>query len=165
MRFCVNGIMRAVVVDDHFPVARGTNNIQFSQAVDRELWVMLLEKGWAKVNQSYENTIAGLTKQALKALSGAPTLYFNHSQYDVNSMWKFIKKADERQYVICCSVGDEDFAGEHQQEGLVTNHAYSLIGAYEVKTRSGSVKLVKIRNPWGNWEWNGDWSDDSPKWN
>jgi len=26
-------------------------------------------------------------------------------------------------------------------------------------------KLMCIRNPWGHTEWNGDWSDNSEKWN
>ena len=25
-------------------------------------------------------------------------------------------------------------------------------------------KLVKLRNPWGKGEWNGDWSDSCYKW-
>jgi len=26
------------------------------------------------------------------------------------------------------------------------------------------VRLVKLRNPWGNTEWTGDWNDQSDKW-
>lgn len=26
------------------------------------------------------------------------------------------------------------------------------------------VKLLNIRNPWGTFEWDGDWSDKSNKW-
>ena len=47
--------------------------------------------------------------------------------------------------------------------GIASGHAYSLISVYEA---DGPVpRLVKIRNPWGQKEWNGDYSDDSPLWN
>lgn len=39
-------------------------------------------------------------------------------------------------------------------------HAYSIIAAKEAKGH----KLVLIRNPWGNFEWDGDWSDNSQLW-
>ena len=32
-----------------------------------------------------------------------------------------------------------------------------------VNTKDGH-KLLNIRNPWGKFEWDGDWSDNSDKW-
>lgn len=29
---------------------------------------------------------------------------------------------------------------------------------------AANTKLLKIRNPWGQFEWDGDWSDKSDKW-
>lgn len=26
------------------------------------------------------------------------------------------------------------------------------------------TKIVNVRNPWGSFEWKGDWSDESPCW-
>ena len=52
-----------------------------------------------------------------------------------------------------------------KQVGLVDGHAYSLLGAKEIRLRSGQVqRLCLVRNPWGKKEWNGDWSDQSPLW-
>ena len=34
-----------------------------------------------------------------------------------------------------------------------------------VRSYEGSgVRLVQLRNPWGKFEWRGDWSDKSTKW-
>ena len=43
--------------------------------------------------------------------------------------------------------------------GLVKGHAYSITGAVKVKVQGKEVKLLRIRNPWGEKEWNGDWGD------
>ena len=43
--------------------------------------------------------------------------------------------------------------------GLVKGHAYSITGAVRVKVQGKEVKLLRIRNPWGEKEWNGDWGD------
>jgi hypothetical protein len=44
--------------------------------------------------------------------------------------------------------------------GLVAGHAYTVIA---VKEAHGN-RLVNVRNPWGEFEWGGDWSDNSPLW-
>lgn len=46
--------------------------------------------------------------------------------------------------------------------GLIGDHEYSLIDVYKL---NNNLNLIKIRNPWGNLEWNGDWSDKSKLWN
>ena len=44
-------------------------------------------------------------------------------------------------------------------------HAYTLLGVKKVNDKNGNtVNLVKVRNPWGSGEWNGDWSDHSNLW-
>eukprot|EP00967_Tisochrysis_lutea_P080525 scaffold110628_cov30-Tisochrysis_lutea.AAC.4 len=47
-----------------------------------------------------------------------------------------------------------------QEGGLVPGHAYSLISAR--KLHSGA-EILKLRNPWGTFEWQGAWSDNSPE--
>ncbi|XP_075470261.1 calpain-3 isoform X2 [Ascaphus truei] len=48
--------------------------------------------------------------------------------------------------------------------GLVKGHAYSVTGVEETQFKREKVKLVRLRNPWGQVEWNGSWSDNSKEW-
>lgn len=43
---------------------------------------------------------------------------------------------------------------------MLPGHAYTVV---MIKEAQGN-KLLNIRNPWGNFEWTGDWSDQSPLW-
>uniref|UniRef100_A0A8D0G5E6 Calpain-3 n=1 Tax=Sphenodon punctatus TaxID=8508 RepID=A0A8D0G5E6_SPHPU len=49
--------------------------------------------------------------------------------------------------------------------GLVKGHAYSVTGIEETLFKGEKIKLVRLRNPWGEVEWNGAWSDSSKEWN
>lgn len=44
---------------------------------------------------------------------------------------------------------------------FVAGHSYSLVSAVEFRGK----RFLKIRNPWGNSEWTGRWSDGSQEWN
>jgi hypothetical protein len=54
--------------------------------------------------------------------------------------------------------------GRTKDGGIVPGHAYSILGAYKPMGTSETIRLVKLRNPWGSFEWKGDWSDTSDKW-
>lgn len=45
-------------------------------------------------------------------------------------------------------------------QGLIGDHAYSVLRAVEVKGK----RFVIVRNPWGKSEWTGRWSDGSKEW-
>ena len=49
--------------------------------------------------------------------------------------------------------------------GLVPGHAYTVLRVYEKKQKDKpDLRLLKLRNPWGSFEWNGAWSDGAPEW-
>ena len=59
-----------IVVDDYFPCFNNTT--AFSRANGDELWVLLLEKAYAKAYGSYEIIEGGNPAFALRDLTGAP---------------------------------------------------------------------------------------------
>lgn len=78
------------------------------------------------------------------------------------NMWEMILNGEKRNYIMITSTYGE---GESESgQGIVAGHAYSLLSAHEVEYNGETVKLVKLRNPWGWVEWNGDWSDDWEGW-
>ena len=67
----------------------------------------------------------------------------------------------EANCLITCGVPKRfDGQGEKLANGLLDNHCYSFLKAVRV----GDFRMVCLRNPWGNWEWKGAWSDESEEW-
>jgi hypothetical protein len=104
MLMCKNGEMTEVVVDDRVPCrdnGDGTFRPAFSRATS-DIWVPLLEKAWAKLNGSYEDSVSGNPADALQCLTGAPTRCFSHSETskDLEAFWAKIKLSDGRRYII-----------------------------------------------------------------
>ena len=48
---------------------------------------------------------------------------------------------------------------ENKESGLIPGHAYSVIKVVQYKEN----QLLNIRNPWGNFEWQGKWCDKDKK--
>lgn len=156
VRMMIQGVPKVVCVDDHFPTLENFWALAYSGP--KELWVQVLEKAWAKVNKSYASTIAGLPSEALSCLTEAPCFSYIHRKYDEAKIWDILHCSDNKGYILCTNTGNNKDA---EEKGLVQSHAYTIISAHDIK----GLKLVKIRNPWGSFEWKGDYSDKSPKWN
>lgn len=73
-------------MDDQVPARN--NNLAFSRANGEELWVILLEKAYAKAYGSYEAIEGGNPAIALRDLTGAP--YENIDEVSADEFWKFI---------------------------------------------------------------------------
>jgi calpain-15 len=69
----IKGEMKEVILDDFIPCISKEKGPAFTSANGPELWVLLLEKAWAKTYGSYDNIEAGLTREPLHDLTGAPT--------------------------------------------------------------------------------------------
>ena len=70
-----NGEEQTVILDNYIPCDE-TGEPCFSKANGNELWVILLEKAWAKLHASYERIIGGQAHLTLRDLVGAPAFEF-----------------------------------------------------------------------------------------
>lgn len=66
-----NGEHAEVVMDNFVPCV--DDEPCFSKANGNELWVIILEKAWAKLHGSYERIEAGLAHEVMRDLTGAPS--------------------------------------------------------------------------------------------
>ena len=175
---CINGIWEEVVLDDLFPCQKFSKQPAFNHSKSNEIWVMLLEKAWAKIHGGYLNIAAGLTREALRDLTGAcaKTYFTSDGGKDLN--WKILREAFENKFILTAGSDDLNNGKDDYLEkiGIAGSHAYSLLGVYELSKSGGryrmartssksNERILKLRNPWGKKEWKGDWNDTSSKWN
>ncbi|KAL3996991.1 hypothetical protein ACER0C_009647 [Sarotherodon galilaeus] len=154
-----------VVVDDRLPTVRN-RLIMLHSASSNEFWSALLEKAYAKLNGSYEALKGGSTMEAMEDFTGGVGEMYE-TKAAPGDLFNIMKKALDRGSMMGCSIDISSSAESEAKTstGLVKGHAYSITGVEEVNARGQKVKLVRIRNPWGQVEWNGAWSDNSREWN
>lgn len=172
IRICKNGEWHTVTIDDYIPCYYNGGPM-FSRGNGEELWVMLLEKAYAKMHGCYYSLRYGFTHHGMLDLTGCPTLNikfpddkpdYETVEDEAEEIWEKLVEADESGYLISGETPGFDDATEggglDAPSGLVPGHAYSIIKVHE----GCGLKLLNIRNPWGKYEWDGDYSDTSDLW-
>ena len=59
MRFYLNGKEKIIIVDDYIPVVNDGSAAFCRSKVGGEMWMSLVEKGWAKLHGSYSAIESG----------------------------------------------------------------------------------------------------------
>lgn len=151
----------------------GSEALFFAKCEDaNETWLPLLEKAFAKVHGDYESIDGGWAGTAVEDLTGGvTTVVAGNRVLRKERLWRemIASGGEDGEFVFGLSATGpgEDI----RKNGLVLRHAYSILKATEVQNEEGvKIRLVKIRNPWGQrsesglGEWYGPWSDGSREW-
>jgi calpain-15 len=129
-------------------------------------------QAYAKLHGSYNALVSGNPSDALADLTGCPTAYYNFKADEIaaaiasGALWdKMCEHSDAQLLMAAGSKGQDTFTEQgtvpENDAGLVPGHAYTILHCQE---GANGEKLMQMRNPWGSFEWKGEWSDNSPLW-
>ena len=72
------GVYQEVIVDDFIPINPNNGDLYgAAPAGGKEIWVIILEKCWAKLCGSYSNSVGGLPNEVMRSFTSAPTYVYN----------------------------------------------------------------------------------------
>ncbi|KAM4590544.1 calpain-5-like [Fundulus diaphanus] len=169
-----------VVIDDRLPTVNG--KLVYCHSNDKnEFWSALVEKAYAKMSGCYEALDGGNTADALVDFTGGvsePVDVMENGYKDDeekrNDLFERVLKVHNRDGLISCSI--RAITAQDMEAklacGLVKGHAYAVTDVRRVRLghgllayfKSDKLNMIRMRNPWGQREWNGPWSDSSEEW-
>jgi len=163
VRMYRDGIEKIIIVDNYFPCTTDGTPL-FSHSKENELWVMILEKAWAKLHLSY-SLIDRNTAQIdsiLETLTGAHCIVMNHDDED---LWNNLLEGKKKGWIMAASAASTKASKELLEEmKLAGNFAYAILDVMEIDINDASESIVKLRNPWRTAKWAKEWSDSSNIW-
>ncbi|KAK0457136.1 cysteine proteinase [Desarmillaria tabescens] len=145
---------------------KGSAALYFARSgTDGETWVPLIEKAYAKLHGSYGALSGGWACEAIEDLTGGVTCFIPANDIlDPDLFWieELLNANHDRLFGVAFDDLDTSRSGEDsiKVSGLMGGHAYSVLRAVECKGK----RFVVVRNPWGDSEWTGPWSDGSKEW-
>jgi len=152
VNFTVSGTRIEILLDDYLPSKDGSQ-LLFSQPADNELWFSLLEKAFAKLHGGYNGLESVGILEALETLTGMPVAQKSLKDVDDDKIWVKLVEYDKRNYIMC--------AGEiRRYHTAFRNRFFTVVNVIECQGH----KLVKLRNHFQDFTWEGDFSAKSPLW-
>ncbi|KAK2490593.1 hypothetical protein MC885_014913, partial [Smutsia gigantea] len=169
-----------VVIDDRLPTLN--NQLIYCHSNSRnEFWCALVEKAYAKLAGCYQALDGGNTADALVDFTGGVSEPIDLTEGDFandeakrNQLFERVLKVYSRGGLISASIKAVTAADMEARLacGLVKGHAYAITDVRKVRLghgllaffKSEKLDMIRLRNPWGEREWNGPWSDTSEEW-
>ena len=167
--FNIHGQWKLVLIDDFFPISDEKNHKKFvfSHCKNKEIWVNLLEKAWAKVNGCYAQIGGKFSPYEIydiltEAYTEVINLNINKKSNLKENIWKKMVEAYSNEFIIIAVTNKNSSV---QEIGLMPGNTYIISTLNEINDGKNTEKLLKMSNPWGDAEFSGDWSETSSKWN
>ncbi|XP_064113941.1 calpain-5-like isoform X4 [Macrobrachium nipponense] len=166
-----------VVIDDLLPTIEG--QLLFTHSREKgEFWCALLEKAYAKLHGSYEALEGGNLSDALVDLTSGVSAHldltvggYTDDFEKRKQLFKMMAKEMNEHALMCCAITphSHEEAEMRTNVGLVKGHAYGITacrkinigetGLFSIFRGAQKIRMIRLKNPWGEKEWNGAFSD------
>lgn len=124
--FYIDGEWQVVIIDDYIPIYK--SKPLGAKPNGSEIWVLLLEKAYAKINGGYTNMIGGIPRDVFY-LTGFRSKSYKINDLTIEVLADKLLRYNSSNCVMCCSTKSNKELVESC--GLKISHAYSLIEAKE----------------------------------
>lgn len=152
----------AVLVDGYFPCYLHGGPC-YTHTISDSIWVLLVEKAFAKMLGGYGSLAQGNPNEALMDLTGVPAQSIRLDDAGVrrklegDDLWHMVMHHFERGSLLSITTGKEIEARVH----LLAGHSFSVLKLFE---SNDGTRLVKVRDPWNLLEFISVWGRGSPMW-
>lgn len=162
-----------VLIDTLMPTKFGSLYCSYPLDDTKSAWFCLVEKAFAKLMGSYSNSEGGDISSGIssffdcyyphhESLSNYPTTTLEERKLLFNKIMDYQKKGAIMDAAITINENNNNVTEEElKAKCLLNDHTYLIMKAIVIED---GTMLICLRNPWGKYVWNGDWSNDSPLW-
>ena len=143
------GVPISIVIYDYLPIASSGVNDYAQVDAAKELWPVLLEKAFSKLNGNYWSIVGGFPMDSASTFLGTGGNWYSTTSKTPAAIHADLKTWFAGNYIVTTGTISNPTGG------IVGGHAYSVLGAYTLPASTqypNGVLLVKLRNPWGNTE-------------
>jgi hypothetical protein len=111
--------------------------------------MMLTSRQFAKIHGDYESLEGGLVGEGVEDLTGGvSTIIAGQSVLYKDRLWNEMLQTDKDngEFIFSLSLSGWQGGCKGRRNGLISAHAYSIVGAREAEDEDGKkIRLVKVR--------------------
>ena len=156
LKLCVKGKWKKFVIDDLIPCYPNSNPM-FTCSTSNELWVLLIEKIFAKIYECYFNLSELDISDCFLLLTGCPTFYFliedfvrdDDKTYLFNKLNEYVKMNNYLVMAVRSLKDDEEENDNNDGMSISTpNFGYTILDIITTK----DIPFIILRRVWYNQE-------------
>jgi len=177
LRFYKRGQWKNVVIDDRIPCDESDVPLYARSRDPQQIWVMLVEKAYAKLHGCYEALANGTMTYALRDLTAgaAQTISLKdetvQDQISNGFLWQQVKLWSQQGLLGSAQDDHKDHTPMPYNAGLRRRRLYSILEAQEPVA---GKRFLKMRQNLGKerawqtdrpaWRWTGQWAAGASEW-